>query len=125
MTGRGGLKSKKLTAPKSTEGYVDDYQEKFYRKIMDWHYEREYRIFLADRFSNYTDRLARNLKYDLKMLTGIIFGIRTTLDDRFKILQKLAKLGKSIRDFYFFQAEYDDDTQLISIREKILLTKIT
>lgn len=124
LTGRGGLKSKKLTAPKSTEGYVYDYQEKFYRKIMDWHHEREYRIFLADRFSRYTDRLARNLKYDLKMLTGIIFGIRTTLDDRFKILQKLAKLGKSIRDFDFFQAEYDDDTQLISIREKILLTKI-
>ncbi len=125
LTGRGGLKSKKLTAPKSTEGYVYDYQEKFYRKIMDWHHEREYRIFLADRFSHYTDRLDRNLKYDLKMLTGIIFGIRTTLDDRFKILQKLAKLGKSIRDFDFFQAEYDDDTQLISIREKILLTKIT
>jgi len=124
LTGRGGIKSKKLTAPKSTEGYVYDYQEKFYRKIMDWHHEREYRIFLADRFSHYTDRLARNLKYDLKMLTGIIFGIRTTLDDRFKILQKLAKLGKSIRDFDFFQAEYDDDTQLISIREKILLTKI-
>ena len=125
LTGRGGLKSKKLTAPKSTEGYVYDYQEKFYRKIMDWHYEREYRIFLADRFFHYTDRLARNLKYDLNILTGIIFGIRTTLDDRFKILQKLAKLGKSIRDLDFFQAEYDDDMQSIYIREKILLTKIT
>ena len=91
---------------------------------MDWNHEREYRIFLADRFYHYSDKFARKLKYDLKTLTGIIFGIRTTLDDKLKILQKLARLGKSTRNFKFFQAEYDDETQLISIREKILLTKI-
>ncbi|MBR0288379.1 MAG: DUF2971 domain-containing protein [Selenomonadaceae bacterium] len=124
LTGRGGLKSKKLIAPESAKEYVDDYQEKFYRKIMDWNHEREYRIFLADRFYHYSDKFARKLKYDLKTLTGIIFGIRTTLDDKLKILQKLARLGKSTRNFKFFQAEYDDETQLISIREKILLTKI-
>lgn len=125
LTGLGGRKSKKLTASEGESKYIEDYQEKFYRKITDWHYEREYRIFLPDRFHRYADKFTRNLKYDLRTLTGIVFGIRTTLDDKLEILQKLSRLGKSIRDFEFFQAEYDDETQIISIREKNLLMKIT
>ena len=124
LTGLGGFKSQKLTAPEITAEYVDDYQENFYRKMTDWQHEREYRIFLADRFYRYADKFTRNLKYDLKTLTGIVFGIRTTFDDKLEILQKLKRLGKSVRDFEFFQAEYDDETQIISIREKLLLIKI-
>ena len=93
--------------------------------MTDWNYEREYRIFLKDKFYRYADKFARNLRYDLKALTGIIFGIRTTLDDKLELIQKLVRLKKSLQDFEFFQAEYDDETQIISVREKILLTKIT
>ena len=125
LTGLGGRKSKKLTAPESSAGYDTDYQEKFYRKMTDWHHEREYRIFLADRFYRYADKFARHWKYDSKTLMGLVFGIRTTLDDKLELLRKLARLGKSVGNFDFFQAEYDDETQIISIREKLLLTKIT
>ncbi|MBR3050439.1 MAG: DUF2971 domain-containing protein [Selenomonadaceae bacterium] len=125
LTGRGGVKSYKLTDCAVPDEYDDDYQEKFYRKMTDWNYEREYRIFLKDKFYRYADKFARNLQYDLKTLTGIIFGIRTTLDDKLELIQKLARLKKSLQNFEFFQAEYDDETQIISVREKILLTKIT
>lgn len=125
LTGLGGRKSKKLTASEDEPEYIYDYQEKFYRKMTDWHHEREYRIFLPDRFHRYTDKFTRSLKYDLRTLTGIVFGLRTTLDDKLEILQKLSRLGKSIRNFEFFQAEYDDETQIISIREKTLLMKTT
>jgi len=92
--------------------------------MTDWNHEREYRIFLPDEFHRYADKFSRHLRYDLSLLKGIIFGLRTTLDDKLNLLQKLSRLGKSIRDFEFFQAEYDDETQLISVREKNLLTRI-
>ena len=120
LTGRGGVKSYKLDDGAATD-YDEDYQEKFYRKMTDWRHEREYRIFLTDRFYRYADKFARNLRYDLKTLTGIIFGIRTTLDDKLELIQKPVRLRKSVRDFEFFQAEYDDETQIISVREKLLL----
>lgn len=125
LTGLDGQKSKKLTATKDFSRYDDDYQEKFYRKMPDWRYEQEYRVFLSDKFYRYKDNFSRRLKYNLNALTGIIFGIRTDFDDKLKILQKLVRLKKDISDFKFFQAEYDDETQLISIREKILLTKFS
>ena len=123
LTGRNGIKSRKLNEEIAAGEYEDDYREKFYRKTADWNYEREYRIFLPDKFYRYGNRMTRNLRYDLNALKGIIFGIRTTLDDKFKLLRKLERLGKSVRNFEFFQAEFDDETQLISIREKILLMK--
>lgn len=125
LTGKGGVKSYKLDEGEVNDKYEYDYQEKFYRKMPDWNYEREYRIFLADKFYRYADKSARNLRYNSDTLTGIIFGIRTSLDDKLNLLQKLSRLGKSVRDFEFFQAEYDDETQIISIREKFLLTKLT
>ena len=123
MTGSGGRKSYKLDNCAATDEYDEDYQEKFYRKMTDWNYEREYRIFLTDKFHRYDEKFSRNLQYDLKTLTGIIFGIRTTPDDKLEVIQKLVRLKKSVRDFEFFQAEYDDETQIISVREKFLLIK--
>ena len=125
LTGCGGVKSCKLGGGSTVDDYRDDYQEKFFRKMTDWNHEREYRILLTDSFHRYADKFSRHLRYDLNSLTGIIFGLRTTLDDKLRLLQKISRLGKSLRDFEIFQAEYDDETQIISIREKILLTKIT
>ena len=121
LTGRSGTRSCKLDEHVETKEYDDDYEEKFFRKNVDWRYEHEYRIFLADKFYNYSNRGARSLQYDLAALKGIIFGIRTTLDDKLELIQKLVHLRKSLHDFEFFQAEYNDETQVISVREKNLL----
>ena len=123
LTGAGGVKSCKLDEVAKPEDYDDIYCEKFYRKTADWCYEQEYRIFLADKFYRYDNKFMRNLKYDLNALKGIIFGLRTTLDDKLELIQKLVRLRKSVHDFEFYQAEFDDETQLISVREKFLLIK--
>ena len=123
MTGAGGIKSCKLAEDDSAGEYDDIYREKFYRKTLDWRHEREYRIFLPDRFYRYGDKYSRQLKYDSAALRGIIFGLRTTLDDKLELIQKLLRLRKSVRDFEFYQAEFDDETQIISVREKFLLIK--
>lgn len=104
--------------------YDEDYREKFYRKIPAWNYEREYRIFLEDRFYRYGDKNSRTLNYNLETLKGIIFGLKTPLSAKLELIQKLQRRGKNALNFEFFQAEYDDTTQIISIREKSLFLKI-
>ena len=123
LTSSNGVKSDKLNKPGISNEYENIYREKFYRKTFDWCHEKEYRIFLPDKFQHYGNKFSGNLKYDLKTLKGIIFGLRTTLDDKLELIQKLVRLRKSVHDFEFYQAEFDDDTQKIYIREKFLLIK--
>ena len=56
LTGKGGVQSCKLDAS-DAGNYDGDYHEKFYRKLNDWNYEHEYRIFLSDRFYRYGDKV--------------------------------------------------------------------
>ena len=123
LTGINGTKSKKLDESNISDEYDDIYCEKFYRKTFDLEHEKEYRIFLPDKFQNYSNKFSRTLKYDLKALKGIIFGLRTTFEDKLELIQKLVHLRKSVNDFEFYQAEFDDDTQKIYVREKFLLIK--
>ena len=80
---------------------------------------------MPDKFQRYSNKFSRTLKYDIKTLKGIIFGLRTTLEDKLELIQKLVRLRKSVHDFEFYQAEFDDDTQKIYVREKFLLIKMT
>jgi len=123
LTGLKGLKSSKFNESDIADKYDNIYCEKFYRKTFDWYHEKEYRIFLPDKFQHYTNKFSRTLKYDLKTLKGIIFGLRTTLEDKLELIQKLIRLRKSVNDFEFYQAEFDDDMQKIYVREKFLLVK--
>ena len=60
------------------------------------------------------------MKYDPKVLKGIIFGINTSEYDKKQIMEKLLERGDELSDFAFYQAEYDDVKQEIAIREKKL-----
>lgn len=120
LTGADGAKSFKLDEQSAEDEYYDVYREKFYRKLPAWRHEQEYRIFLPDEFRRYEEKLARKLKYDSHALKGMVFGLLTSLDDKIELIQRLVRLRKSVRDFEFFQAEFDDETQQISVREKFL-----
>ena len=63
---------------------------------------------------------SRNLKYDPRALKGVIFGIRTSEYDKKQIMEKLQERRDELRDFVFYQAEYDDAKQEIVIRKKNL-----
>ena len=123
LTGADGSRSFKLDERDTASDYDGVYREKFHRKLPAWRHEQEYRIFLPDKFHRYEDKFARQMRYDLHALKGIIFGLRTSLDDKIELVQRLVRLKKSVHDFEFFQAEFDDETQIISVREKFLLIK--
>ena len=93
-------------------------------KTQDWAYEQEHRLVLCHPFSDSLDEDARALTYEFKSLTGIIFGIRTSDDDKRRIIEtikrKCAETDRS--DFRFFQAYYSPIHGDIRNHELMLLT---
>lgn len=101
--------------------YWKDQLKKYHSKMSIWNYENEYRLFIDDFFGEYTQE-ERNVNYDPKMLKGVIFGIKTPMQDKAKILNAFKSAG--INDFEIYQAEYDDETQKIKIRKKYELAQL-
>jgi len=112
--------------------YWETFRVKNFRKLEAWSYEEEYRVFVENCFyknedvdkeiSTKTEKQKRNLKYDIKMLKGIIFGIRTSEYDKIKIIKALTKKGIA-DDIEYYQADYDDRSQKIVIRRKLMWGK--
>ncbi len=101
--------------------YWSDYIEKFHRKNSAWDHEKEYRIMLEDTLYKYDSKTKRCLTYDSLALKGIIFGINTSIDDKFRLVKKIQQCGTKFTHVKFYQAEYEDDTQKISPRPKFTL----
>jgi hypothetical protein len=136
LTGKDGKTSKVVEAYNGNNEKSDwriDYWENFkaknYRKLKEWSHEDEYRINIDNSFFNYveedsigekgTEGVNRNIEYDLSLLKGIIFGIRTTEYDKVMIVKTLIK--KRIADkVKFYQAYFDEENQRIEIRPKVL-----
>ena len=124
LTGKNNLPSKILDTPPVDENfYKKDYHDKFFIKMPEWQHENEYRVLLADKFQKYSKPTDRRLKYDLNSLKGVVFGIRTTVKDKLELIQKLRRLDKSLDDFEFWQAEYNDKSKNISIRRQSLFVR--
>lgn len=91
--------------------YWDNYDNRLRVKLKEWAYENEYRLTLSGDFIDYRERKARKLKYDFNDLESIIFGIKTTDDDKLKILRIIEQKCKenNRKEFDFQQAYYSKD----------------
>lgn len=109
------------------EKYWEVFNAKNFHKLEAWKYEDEYRILIDNSFGEYvkieTDadakkgRRSRNLKYDKKLLKGVIFGIMTSEYDKARIVEVLEDNGIA-GNITYYQAEYDDVNQKIIVRKK-------
>ncbi|MUL01112.1 DUF2971 domain-containing protein [Aliivibrio fischeri] len=103
----------------SEDKWRDNYWNNFYRDIaiksQDWSYEHEYRLILENSFDSFSEPKDRSLNYEFKSLKGIIFGIKTSKEDKLKILKIIEeKCRESKRDdFCFYQAYYSSDEKCI------------
>lgn len=81
-------------------------------KFQDWQYEKEHRILLTTALDFFEEKNNRKLKYHFSDLEGVIFGIKTSLADKIKIIDiveaKCKAEGRT--DFEFSQAAYDPVT---------------
>ncbi len=97
-------------------------------KHESWAHENEYRINLLDTagvFARPQTTEDRIYEYEPKGLKGVIFGIKTSEFDMKRVLDAIPMecdiSNKS--DFGIFQAEYNDELQIIEIRKKFIVFK--
>ena len=106
-----------------TFNWREEYWESFYRdittKTKDWEYEQEYRFILRDGLAEFSAEKRRSLRYDFNSLKGIIFGIKTTDEDKLNIIEiikrKCREHGRA--DFEYFQAYYSSENGNIRKRK--------
>jgi hypothetical protein len=103
-----------------TDEWRKQYWENFHTtvttKLKDWQHEREYRITLQSHTVDLSILSERKLRYRFEDLQGVIFGMKTTAEDKIaiaRILQvKCEQTGRS--DFEFHQAYYSRITGRIA-----------
>ena len=101
------------------------YWNNFYRditfKTKDWKYEQEYRLILSYPGILNNVKAIRKLTYDFDSLKGIIFGMRTSTEDKVKIIEIIEEKKKcpenNQTDFKYFQAYYSANDGNIHKRE--------
>lgn len=110
-----------------TYNWREDYWENFYRdvttKTKDWEYEQEYRLILRDGAEEFSNEQSRKLRYDFNSLKGIIFGIKTSDEDKLSSIKIIEEKRKKYKrtNFKFYQAYYSEKTGDIR-KYKIQLT---
>ncbi len=112
---------------KSEDSWRENYWENFYRdvtvKSKDWSYENEHRLILASSLDSFSDPKDRSLNYEFSSLKGIIFGIKTTREDKLKVIKIIEKKCRETDrdDFKFYQAHYSPEEKCITYSEMSLL----
>ncbi len=105
------------------EKWREEHWKKYHKnkliKTKDWNYEQEYRITYNALQDYEIEERYRKLKYDFNSLKGLIFGIKTPLENKCKIIEIIKKKCKKNdrNSFEFYQAYYCDTTKDIQYRD--------
>jgi hypothetical protein len=93
-------------------GYWKDYHAGRAIKTRDWAHESEHRLVLGSSIAQ-----LRTLKYRFKDLAGICFGIKTTAEDKLRVMRLIEQkcLAERRTDFEFYQARFSHRTKKIEM----------
>ena len=98
--------------------YLKAFGQLMKTKLTAWRSEAEYRLALASPLGTFDDPARRKLTYRFSDLASIVFGIRTRIDDKRRIIEivdkKCPETGRT--SFDFGQATYNPRTGAIEIR---------
>lgn len=88
--------------------YWAGFERSFAIKMKDWEHEKEFRLVLSGAHTDFSEKASRKATYDFHSLEGIIFGIKTSLEDKLKIIKIIEEKCKAENrtDFKFYQATY-------------------
>jgi hypothetical protein len=77
-------------------------------KTSEWGHEREHRLVLHSLLDSFDEKSTRKLKYRFSDLTGIAFGMKTSMADKLRIMKAVEEkcLAEGRTDFEFCQARY-------------------
>jgi len=112
-------------------GKKDDWHQRYWAafhemtatKLCDWRHEEEYRLMLTSVLGTFQEAKDRKLVYGFTDLEGLIFGIRTPLEDKVRIVNIIAKkcAEQGRKSFEFSQASYNAQSGKIELRSLDLL----
>jgi len=90
------------------ESYWRNFQLRTTRKFEDWKQETEHRIVFSSSVQDVSAPEMRKATYRFEDLDGIIFGIRTSMEDKLKIYSIIKEkcIATGRQDFSFYQAAY-------------------
>ena len=93
------------------KNYENNFRRAITTKTKDWEYEQECRLILKDGSDEFDEKQKRALTYNFNSLKGIIFGIKTTDEDKLKIIRIIQSKCKEDNrtDFKFYQAYYSPE----------------
>lgn len=104
-----------------------NYWKNFYHvvttKLKDWQYEKEYRLILQSELFDFSTPDSRKLKYKFSDLKGVIFGIKTSMEDKLNIIRIIESkcVQEKRNDFKFYQARYSPHSGMIEHAEMNLI----
>lgn len=99
--------------------YWNNYDSCFFIKLKDWEYEKEQRLLLSSVLDSFKDTQDRKLKYKFEDLEAIIFGMKTSTEDKIKIIKIIEEKCKenNRKEFDFYQANYFQSTGKMEIKK--------
>ena len=98
------------------EAWQKNYWDNFHRdarfKTTDWEYEQEFRLVLNPLLDGSLSAPQRTLTYDFNSLKGIVFGLKTSDDDKLEMIDIIRRKCRENHrtDFQFLQAYYSPET---------------
>ncbi len=103
--------------------YIDRFIESSSRKTQDWAHEKEYRLTLHSRMFDFSPPEKRKLGYEFSDLVGMVFGIKTSDDDKLAIMKVVFEKCKSAdrTDFKFYQARFRQESRSFQLAELALI----
>jgi len=103
--------------PEWRESYWNNFHVGFNTKSPEWAHEEEYRLILTSSLTSFDSIDERKLKYNFSDLSGLIFGMNTSFEDKLHVMRIIE--GKCVAenrdDFEFFQAHYSHQKRKIEI----------
>jgi hypothetical protein len=97
--------------------YLESFSKTMSAKLHDWRHEDEYRLTLTSALDLFSNKEDRKLTYNFADLEGIVFGIRTPLEAKERIIKIIGDKCKAEgrQSFAFSQATYSPDSGKIVV----------
>jgi len=75
-------------------------------KLEDWSHEAEFRVVFSDALGMRKEN--RKAEYEFSQLVGVVFGLRTAINDKLRVIELIQKKCKEAKrsDFNFYQMIY-------------------
>jgi hypothetical protein len=107
------------------ENYWNLFKKINCNKTKDWEYENEFRLYITDSFFEFNRANERAIKYKFEDLNGVIFGIKSCIEDKIEIIKIIKQKCKEEKreEFNFYQAVYDYRADKIKIMKLDVLSQ--